>query len=875
MKEISLKKRILAPLTLAIAVLLGGFIYNVYRSSFNEVTYDVERELESVDKLFAKQVEAESELISSIIELIKQDHHIRDAWLERDRARLLELCAPVLSDIKSKMQITHFYFHDANRVNFLRVYNPSRYGDIIDRTTLLKAETAGVKSSGIELGKLGTLTIRVVHPWIIDGQLSGFIEMGEDIDQIVEKLHDILGVELYVSIYKEYLKRADWQEGMALFERKGNWDQFPSSVVINNTREEIPKEFTEFLKKGRHQYMEMEADLQLEIDNKFYRVGVIPIFDIADREIGDIVMLYDVTPRISSLRESVLITGFLCFLVGMCLFALFLKFIGTIELQLDKYRNHLEELVQNRTEELTTSNFLLEEEIREHKATEKALVESEKRYRSFVQDFKGIAFRKDVTNKGHVFFHGAVEELTGYSERNFTTGTVTWESIIHPDEHSRQRNIDRLTTEPNSSFKGEYQIICKDGSLKWIFENIYNISNEEGEPLFIEGTLHDITERKKLEEELKKTRNLESLGILAGGIAHDFNNLLTGIRGNISISKMNLEPESKAFEVLTRAEKATERASTLTQQLLTFSKGGEPIKMSTNITDLLKESISFVLSGSRVLSSYNISEELWPVDVDRGQLGQVVHNLTLNALEAMPDGGTLQVHAQNEVIEEDDTVPLPPGRYVRLIFEDKGRGIEKNILHKIFDPYFTTKKSGNGLGLSATYSIIRKHKGFIQVDSEPGQGTSISIYLPTSQESPHQEVVAAKAILRGKGRILLMDDEEIIRDVVAESLTNIGYQVDVTQNGDETILCYLEAYEKKSPYDAVILDLTIPGGKGGKETISELHRINPQAKVIVSSGYSQDPIMSDYKKYGFSGIVPKPFNMDELCEVLQEIIFEG
>jgi PAS domain S-box-containing protein len=696
--------------------------------------------------------------------------------------------------------------------------------------------------------------------------------MGVEIDEIVEKLHDILGVELFVSIYKEYLERDNWEKGMAFLERRSNWDQFPSSVIINHTKEEIPREFSEFLVKGEHEYMEMATDLQLQIDNKYYRVGVIPVFDIADREIGDIVMLYDVTSRISALKETVLITGLLCLVVGICLFILFSKFLATIETQLDKYRNHLQELVQDRTEELMQTNVLLEEEIIGHKVTEKALKESEKRYRSFVQEFKGIAFRNNIASSIPIFFHGAVEELTGYSEDDFTSGVIRWEEIIHPDDLDNARDGKNIITEPDYTFKGEYRIVCKDGSVKWFFENVYNICDGQGQPIFLEGTLHDITDRKKMEEELQKAHKLESLGLLAGGIAHDFNNLLTGILGNISLSKVKSEPGSKVFEILSRAEKATHRASALTQQLLTFSKGGEPIRMSTNIIELLKDSTSFVLSGSKVLPIYDIQNDLWPVDVDRGQISQVVHNLTLNALEAMPDGGTLQVYADNEHIEEKNNHPLKPGKYVKLIFEDKGTGIAQENLDKIFDPYFTTKKTGNGLGLSATYSIIRKHKGFIGVDSEPGTGTTISIYLPSSEKFPSTEIMSDKKILPGTGRILIMDDEEIIRDVIVESLTSIGYQVDVTKDGEETIQYYHEAVKKESPYDAVILDLTIPGGKGGKETVKEIHKINPAAIVIVSSGYSKDPIMADYKKYGFAGVVPKPFNISELSNVLHEII---
>jgi PAS domain S-box-containing protein len=872
MKKLSLKKNLLTPLSLALGILLVAFIFNVYRSSLNEISLDVGRELDSVDKLFNKQIYTESELIGAFIEMLKDDPQIQNAWLAKNRSKLLELCAPILKDIRSKLRITHFYFHDTNRVNFLRVYNPTRYGDIISRTSLLNAEKSGRRSFGVELGKLGTVTIRVVHPWLINNQLTGYIEMGVEIDEIVEKLHDILGVELYVAVYKEYLTRDNWEKGMAILGRKGNWDQFPSSVIIDHTKEEIPKEFSDYLVKGKHEYMEMDADLQLQIESKYYRVGVIPVYDIASREIGDIVMLYDVTSKLATLKETVLITGFLCLVIGIGLFILFSKFLDTIEAQLNKYRHHLEELVQERTEELMETNILLEDEIKGHRATEVALKESEKRYRSFVQEFKGIAFRNNIANSIPIFFHGAVEELAGYTEDDFASGAIKWEGIIHPDDYSKTRYTQKVITEPDFTFKGEYRIICKDGSVKWVFENSYNICDVHGKPVFLEGTLHDITNRKKMEEELQKVHKLESLGLLAGGIAHDFNNLLTGILGNISLCKVKSEPGSKIFEILSRAEKATQRAGALTQQLLTFSKGGEPIRMSTNIIELLKDSTTFVLSGSKVLVTYDIQKDLWPVDADRGQISQVFQNLTLNALEAMHDGGILQIYASNEHIGEKNNQTLKPGKYIKLIFADKGTGIKKDNLDKIFDPYFTTKKTGNGLGLSATYSIISKHHGFIEVDSEPGTGTRISIYLPTSEKSPSNEILIDEKILPGKGRILIMDDEESIRDVIKESLTGIGYQVDVTENGDETIQYYLEAIKKNLPYDAVILDLTIPGGKGGKETMQEIHKINPTAKVIVSSGYSQDPIMADYKKYGFVGVIPKPYNIYELNSVLYEII---
>lgn len=411
----------------------------------------------------------------------------------------------------------------------------------------------------------------------------------------------------------------------------------------------------------------------------------------------------------------------------------------------------------------------------------------------------------------------------------------------------------------------------KDGTLVAVEINA-SFSDMEGRGNFF-CFIRDITDRKKMGAERLRVQKLESIGVLAGGIAHDFNNLLTGILGYIDLAKRNLDPDNKIQGWLEKAKKASVRAQNLTQQLLTFSKGGKPVKQLVQIAPLLKESTSFVLSGSNVRCDYHLPEDLWPIEADKGQINQVIQNITLNGAQAMPEGGTTTVRAENVTVDEGELPPLRKGEYVKIEFIDAGTGIEKKYIETIFDPYFTTKENGNGLGLTICHSIISKHNGRIVVESELGVGTTFTIYLPAMKEtSPHESAADGPTEILGIGRILVMDDEDQLREIVAEMLKYLGYKADLAADGAEAVALYIKAREAGKPYDAVIIDLTIPGGMGGKEAIEKLRQYDPQVKAIVSSGYSNDPIMAEYRKYGFSGVVAKPFEIADLGKILHDVL---
>jgi PAS domain S-box-containing protein len=515
------------------------------------------------------------------------------------------------------------------------------------------------------------------------------------------------------------------------------------------------------------------------------------------------------------------------------------------------------------TAELKRINEQLHQEIEERAQTELALVRSDARSRAMIEAFDGFIYICSPDYRIE-FMNDRMKERTGYD----AIGNTCYEALHERDSVCPWCVNDRVLG--GETVRWEVQS-PKDN--RWYHVVNTPIYNGDG-TVSKQAMITDITERKSMEEDILKARKLESVGTLAGGIAHDFNNLLSGILSNVELAKMHSLRESKVWERLEDAEEATLRAKELTQQLLIFSKGGAPVKTTLAIGDIIRESVQFALRGSRVTCEYSVPQDLWPVDADEGQLRQVVNNLIINADQAMPEGGSIRVAGENVHLDESSVLHLKTGKYVKISIKDRGPGIANEHLSKVFDPYFTTRQNGSGLGLSTSYSIINKHRGQITVSSEPGWGATFCIYLPASEGTALKKEAGKEQLLKGDGRVLVMDDDEVIRDASKNILTVLGYDVVIAHDGTNAIAAYQKAKETGKPFDAVIMDLTVQGGMGGKETAAKLLEIDPGAKVIVSSGYSNDPVMADFEKYGFKGVVTKPFRMKDLGKAVYNVIKE-
>jgi two-component system, cell cycle sensor histidine kinase and response regulator CckA len=510
-------------------------------------------------------------------------------------------------------------------------------------------------------------------------------------------------------------------------------------------------------------------------------------------------------------------------------------------------------------------------DITERKQTHEALRKSEARYRDLIEAMPDGVYRS--THEGRfVEVNPAMVKILGYDSKEELLA-IDIKSQLYFDEEDRES----AALEEKNEEMAVFRLKKKDGSGVWVEDHGRHVVDEAGTILYHEGILRDITERKRMEEDrmkidkqIQQTQKLESLGLLAGGIAHDFNNLLGGIFGYIELAKRSADAgqSQAAAERLTKAMHVFGRARDLSRQLITFAKGGAPAKTAGEIGRTLSETLQFALSGSNVKCEYSIATDLWPCMHDPNQVGQVIDNIVINAKHAMPNGGLLVVSASNVLIDAGSDIALPDGSYIRISIEDHGIGIPKEYLQKIFDPFFTTKHTGSGLGLATSWSIVKRHEGTIIVESEPGKGSTFHLFFPADHGLVSASNTAATTGFVGHGRVLVMDDEEYIREILEEMLTDLGYTVQTARDGAEAIELFMRASAEKKPFDLVFVDLTIPGGMGGEATLTRLVELDKHVCVIASSGYSEDPIISKPRDFGFAASIRKPYQKADLVEAI-------
>jgi two-component system, cell cycle sensor histidine kinase and response regulator CckA len=500
------------------------------------------------------------------------------------------------------------------------------------------------------------------------------------------------------------------------------------------------------------------------------------------------------------------------------------------------------------------------------------LAESEEKFRALCNSSPIGIFMAD--SQGQIIYSNPrLEEISGLSTAEVLGNG--WYRAIHPDDREETLRLWGEMIATGCPYSFEPRLLTSLGMTPRMRILVNPIKDPNGRITGYVGTVEDITDLSQAREEMIKVQKLESLGIVAGGIAHDFNNILTGILGNISLAQRLVEEASKAHEPLKEAEKASERAVALSRQILTFAKGGDPVKKAVAVKYLVAESVSIALRGSNVQGVIDIPDGISAIEVDETQMLQALTNVVINAAQAMPNGGKLTVEAEQVSLANRNRLKLQQGEYVKITVSDQGCGIPDAILGKIFDPYFTTKPDGTGLGLASTYSIIAKHGGHVGAHSLPERGAAFTLHLPSCAEThaacDASQMATSEAGPHQGGAILVMDDELIIRRIVAKMLECLGYRVTVCENGTEAISLFKAANDAGTPFEAVIMDLTIPGGMGGKEAARHLLAIDPLARLIVSSGYSNDPVMANFKSYGFCSVMPKPYKISDMSAVLANL----
>ncbi len=472
------------------------------------------------------------------------------------------------------------------------------------------------------------------------------------------------------------------------------------------------------------------------------------------------------------------------------------------------------------------------------------------------------------------------EALTGWPESE-ARGQGLLDVFHIVNEHTREiceNPVDRVLASGHAVELANHTVlIARHGTEHVIGDSAAPIRSDSGEVTGVVLVFRDETANRSLERELQRANKLESLGVLAGGIAHDFNNALTGIIAHIGLAKLDLPGESDTHQMLTDAEQACRRATSLTRQLLTFSRGGVPVRKPVAPEQLVRETATFAVTGSPSLCAFDFEPGLAMAEIDEGQVGQVIHNLVLNASQAMPEGGLITVTARNTQVGPDGEgrVAIEPGRYVRITVQDTGPGIPAEYADRLFDPYFTTKERGSGLGLAVAYAIAQNHEGGLTVESRPGQGAAFHLYLPAAESgservNEHRQPAEART-----ADILFMDDEETIRRGMSEVLTRLGHTVTLAAEGEEAVEMYRQRLASGRPYDVVILDLTVPGGMGGHEAAARMNQMDPTVRAIASSGYSNNPVMARSNEHGFVGVLPKPYTPSELSEAIARVLGGG
>jgi PAS domain S-box-containing protein len=959
MKSYSLRKRILIPMSVGIVVLLGVFLFGIYWFQQKHLSSEVDSKLKSVEKLFRGQLESDAGMMAAALHMLRRDKRVTTSLKEQNRKALFDLTSTDFGHLHTVHGLTHLYFTGIDRINILRVHKPGKYGDEINRFTTLEAQETGEVSQGIELGPLGTFTLRVVEPWYDGDELIGYVELGEEIEHIIGKLHTILGVEIYVVIEKTFLNREGWEVGMRMLGRDAEWDRFPSVVMIEQTEDVFPESLVPFL--GKEYHTSGVTDVGVSLDGRRYRSRFIRLHDAGGRGVGDMIVMMDVMPLVTSLRNTLLLVGATCLLVGGALFTLLYGFVrrtdrlmttATEELvrvtkAVDSagdaviiadasgrpiYQNEasselfgytLEDLeaaggltiiyadpavaieipttiAQGKTwrgqvevrhrlgrkipvslradaiigEREEVAGFIsIHNDIRERKRAEEALRASEERFKDLFDNAGDAIFIHD--------FEGTMIEVNqvacnrlGYSHEELLK--LTPADFNPPEEEPLiSQRLEEIQMRGQITFETTH--IASDGRTIPV-EIVSRTIDYRGKGVII-SIARDISYRKRAEKEqqrlqtqLAQAQKMKTVGTLAGGVAHEFNNLLMGIQGNTSLLLMDIDSQPSQKQRLKNIERQIEIGATLTSMLLGYArKGNYQVKLH-DLNLLTKETFPiFGRTRKGIKIHLELAEGSLAIEADRRQMEHVFLNLFLNAVDAMPRGGDLLLKTMHTTHRSMQGKVYDPrsGNYAMLTVTDTGVGMDQETMEHVFDPFFTTKEvgQGTGLGLASAYGIIKAHGGYIDVDSKKGRGSTFTIYLPLSEKVYDLTQVVDK-VMRGTETVLLVDDEESIRQVGRELLEALGYRVLEASDGEEAI----ESYRKNQENIAIVLlEMTMQEMAGDLPCV-RLKEMNPNAKILL---VGSAPVIGKDKeilKGSCDGFLEKPFSMKTLSAKIREIV---
>jgi PAS domain S-box-containing protein len=790
---------------------------------------------------------------------------------------LLRSAVPIFNELQKQYGVSHLYFLTPDRVVFARAHRPDFFGDTIPRATTAEAERAQQPTIGLELGRSrGLLTLRVVVPWHRNNELLGYIELGEQINSFAEAMKRTLDVEVFVLVNKALLNRAGWEEGTRVFNRTANWDQYPNEVLVEQTMDAPPQLRDHVEQSDQHPISLLDMSVR---PRRFFGASQ-PLMDFSNKQVGELIFLRDFTQLVQETRRTFFLSALLAIIVGV-IFTLLLY---------DRTRHHF---ITPLLELRSVAERAGQGELVPVPATERGdeLGDLARSLNSMILDLRtaqaeqtrlvlDAALDAVVTfdmNGDVIDWNRQAEALFGWSRADAIGRSVFQLVGAGGTRGVLERALDEYRDAGASTLFNrliEEKATRRDGGSIPVELAIAPVRLSTG--LFFSAFVRDISDRKRLEEDLHAAQRLEAIGKLAGGIAHDFNNLITAIVGYISSVQEALIPGSPAYEDTLEIRRAADRATGLVQQLLAFARKRVVQPRIVDINELVRSIDRMLrrLIGENIQLETTLDRGIWPVRADPGQLEQVLVNLTVNARDAMPTGGRIDIQSANVVIAAPPLgeTSIPPGYYVMIAVTDNGVGMDEATLTHIFEPFFTTKKAGQGtgLGLATCYGIVKQASGFIRATSTPGIGSTFRIYLPRAEASAENAApaLAGKPSNTGNETILLVEDEYQVRRLIERALRQQGYNLITATNGAEAIET---SKQYSSEIHLLLTDVVMPE-VGGREAAAQIRTQRPDIRVIYMSGYSEELVRLQGELTESAAFIAKPFAPDELRRVVRDVL---